>query len=321
MRVLLLVLADDWAERALDILNGRLRVGGIALLARAELVKRDVKQPGNVLDAGSLALDKLRVTVCCGQRCVLEAVIQHRNAVSVVRSGVDAFPLGTDFALDVHFLAADGGRPWREVGVGGQNAAHLTAVAVVVALIPLRLQSRLNGLGTAAQIADALEAVRGKCFVMQHIGRPELAELVRLGIDADIPQLCVGVEDWQHVAWRDRQQLHRLSPLVAQDERVSVAVRNTPRLHQLVIVKGGQGLGRSAGQQPHRRMVGHPLAGLAVHQVDRHFRHTVRDDLDAGIDGRQLHSLHFLSAEQGAAARAPSGRVVQRQRGLTTDAV
>ena len=237
MRVLLLVLADDWAERALDILNGRLRVGGIALLARAELVKRDVKQPGNVLDAGSLALDKLRVTVCCGQRRVLEAVIQHRNAVSVVRSGVDAFPLGTDFALDVHLLAADGGRPWREVGVGGQNAAHLTAVAVVVALVPLRLQGRLEGLGTAAQIADALKAVCAECLVMQHIGRPELAELVRLGIDADIPQLCVGVEDRQHVARRDRQQLHRLSPLVAQDERVSVAVRNAAALHQLVIVK------------------------------------------------------------------------------------
>ena len=87
VRVLLLVLADDWAERALDILNGRLRVGGIALPARAELVKQDVKQPGNVLDAGSLALDKLRVTVGCGQRRVLEAVIQYRNAVSVVRSG------------------------------------------------------------------------------------------------------------------------------------------------------------------------------------------------------------------------------------------
>ena len=68
-------------------------------------------------------------------------------------------------------------------------------------------------------------------------------------------------------------------------------------------------------------MVGHPLAGLAVHQVDRHFRHAVRDDLDAGIDGRQFHGLHFFAAEQGAAARAPSGRVVQRQRGLTTDAV
>ena len=156
---------------------------------------------------------------------------------------------------------------------------------------------------------------------MQHIGRPELAELVRLGIDADIPQLGVGVEDRQHIARCDWQQLHRLSPLVAQDERVSVAVRNAAALHQLVIVKRGQGLGRSAGQQPHRRMVGHPLAGLAVHQVDRHFRHTVRDDLDAGVDGRQFHGLHFLAAEQGATARAPSGRVVQRQRGLTTDAV
>ena len=221
MRVLLLMLGDDGAERSLHVLDGGLGVRRIAFLARAELVKRNVEQPRDVLDARRLGLDELRVAVRRRQRRVFQTVVQHSDAEGVVRAAVDALPVLADAVFQVDGVAVlVEARFVRKVGLGREHARHLSAVFVVVALVPLRLQRRLDGFRAAPEVAHALEAVGGKCLVVQHILRPELAVFLRLRVNAYVPQLRVAVEQRHHVPRRDRKQLHRHAPLVAQNERV-----------------------------------------------------------------------------------------------------
>ena len=308
------MLRHDRGQRSLHVLDCRLHVARVGLLADAQLVQRNVEQSPDVLDAGGLVLDELRITVGCRDRRVLHAEIEHRRAVGVIRARIDVFPLAPDRVLDRNLCSVLQRDVLLvgEVCLGAENACEFCAVLIKADLVFLRLQSSFDGLRAAPQVGNALQPVHGKRLVMQHIGGPELAELARSGVCPDVPQAAVIIQKRLHVAGRDRQQLLRCAPAVAQDERVGIAVCDAARLHQLVIVERRQRFGRAAGQQPQRRVVGLPLARRAVHQVDGHFGDAVRDDLDAGVDRGQLHRAQRLAVVQ-AAARVPAQRAVQRQ--------
>ncbi|PJE80682.1 hypothetical protein CI610_00343 [invertebrate metagenome] len=258
---------------------------------------------GHVEDTGDLGylklsgLQKLAVLRRDADALELHALLQDRHAERIIRSAVEVFPLP---AKPIH-----GSRVVRLVRLAlhpprmFQDTGQDAAVTEQPGAEGLRRLAQPDGFPVQGDGGLPGNAVESQCRDVQHLMGLRLHGHVANG--GEITQAAV--YDLRHSLVRpQRQQMPRLSPAVPHDVGISVSPAGTV---------GHLGVAPGEGSHPRVRLVmQHRPQGMPVSRLAAGLRpfpyhqgqlcQCLRQQPDAGIDGRDLHRIVVGHADAAA---------------------